>query len=355
MNQVPCIILEDLTEIQKKAYVIADNNIALKSGWNDELLNLEIENLKELDFDIDLLGFSDEDLDDIFEAGTNTSEGLTDPDDAPEIQETTVSIQGDIWIMGDHRLMCGDSTDEEKVIKLLDNNQIDMIFSDPPYGVSYSDKNEFLNELDKGNRIQKEIKNDCMDLNETSDLWSKVFSVWNKFFLESSSYYLTGPQGGELSMMMMMMNDNGFPVRHTIIWSKNNHVLGRCDYNYKHEPILYGWKNKHKFYGKGDHKTSVWDIDRPHKSELHPTMKPIELIENCLLNSTLKGHKVADMFGGSGSTLIACEKTNRHCLMMELDEHYCDVIVRRWQEYTGKEATHEATGKTYQQLKEERI
>ena len=230
-----------------------------------------------------------------------------------------------------------------------------MIFSDPPYGVSYSDKNEFLNELDKGNRIQKEIKNDCMDLNETSDLWSKIFSVWNKFFLESSSYYLTGPQGGELSMMMMMMNDNGFPVRHTIIWSKNNHVLGRCDYNYKHEPILYGWKNKHKFYGKGDHKTSVWDIDRPHKSELHPTMKPIELIENCLLNSTLKGHKVADMFGGSGSTLIACEKTNRHCLMMELDEHYCDVIVRRWQEYTGKEATHEATGKTYQQLKEERI
>lgn len=357
MEEVPCIVLDNLTETQRKAYVIADNSLAINAGWNDELLKLEIENLKELDFDIDLLGFDDEDLNDIFEAGTETSEGLTDPDDAPEIQETTVSIQGDVWIMGNHRLMCGDSTDEEKVIKLLDNNQIDMIFSDPPYGVSYSDKNEFLKACTggKGNHVQKPIINDHYSPEETGELWKSVFNIWSEFLSDYSSYYISSPQGGELFMMMMMMNENGFPVRHINVWNKNNLVLSRCDYNYKHEPILYGWKNKHKFYGKGDHKTSVWDIDRPHKSKLHPTMKPIELIENCLRNSTLKGHKVADMFGGSGSTLIACEKTDRHCLMMEIDEHYCDVIVRRWQEYTGQNAIHETTGKTFEQTQEERV
>ena len=156
-------------------------------------------------------------------------------------------------------------------------------------------------------------------------------------------------------MMMMMMNGNGLPVKHTIIWNKNNHVLGRCDYNYKHEPILFGWSKKHKFYGNGQFKTSVWDIPKPHKNDLHPTMKPVELIENCILNSSLKNQLVVDMFGGSGSTLVACEKTGRTCYTMEISENYCDVIIERWQNFTGQKATHEATEKSFEEMKENRV
>ena len=355
IEQIPCIVLKDLSEAQKKAYIIADNKLALNADWDEELLKNEIERLTELDFDLDLLGFDQDELDNIF--GTDQSAtGLTDPDEAPELPEQPVNNMGDLWLLGSHRLMCGDSTEQKSVTKLMDDKTIDMIFTDPPYGVSYSDKNKLLNSLDEGNRIQDAIKNDHMTVSDTSILWSNVFKIWSGFLSVYSSYYLTSSHSGELFlMMMMMMNENGLPVKHTIIWNKNNHVLGRCDYNYKHEPILYGWSNTHKFYGEGEHKTSVWDIPKPHKSDLHPTMKPIELIENCILNSTIKNQTVADMFGGSGSTLIACEKTSRHCFMMELSDHYCDVIINRWQNFTGQQAIHETTGKPFSELKAERL
>ena len=350
VGEVPCVRAEHLTDAQKKAYVIADNQLALNAGWDNDLLKVEIEGLQEMDFNVDLLGFDDDFLDGLLDEPVD---GLTDEDAVPDAPEDPVTVRGDIWQLGDHRLMCGDSTSVDDVESLLNGKQIDLIFSDPPYGVSYADKNKFLNTISRGNRIQKEIKNDHMTVDETGKLWADVFSLWCQYLNNPSSYYIASPQGGDLFlMMMMMMNDNNFPIKHTIIWNKNNHVLGRCDYNYKHEPILFGWKDTHKFWGKGEFKTSVWDIPKPQKSDIHPTMKPVELVENCIKNSSAKNQVVADMFLGSGTTLIASEKNGRVCVGMELDETYCDVIIKRWQEFTGKDAIHIESGKNYKELSE---
>lgn len=347
IKEIPCIVLDGLTEAQKKAYVIADNKLALNAGWDEELLKIELEHLKELDFDVELTGFSDEEIGDIL---GSVKTGLTDDDAVPEAPETPVTVEGDVWLLGNHRLMCGDSTSIDAVEKLMNGRTIDLIFSDPPYGVSYADKNVFLNAADKGNRIQKAIENDHMTLEETGKLWADVFSLWSQYLSAYSCYYIASPQGGDLFLMMMMMNENGLPLKHTIIWNKNNHVLGRCDYNYKHEPILYGWSKAHKFYGRGEHTKSVWDIPKPQKNDLHPTMKPVALVENCILNSSETNQIVADMFLGSGTTLIASEKHNRCCYGMELDPVYCDVIINRWQDFTGEKAIHE-NGQTYEELK----
>lgn len=255
-------------------------------------------------------------------------------DEVPEVKEP-ISVLGDIYELDGHRVMCGDSTIVDQVQKLMNGKKADMVFTDPPYGVNYASKNEFLNNQDKGNRIQKDIENDTMEIGETSDFIYKCFVNLRLSLAEKSSYYITAPQGGDL-LMMMMMQKAGIPLRHMLVWVKNNHVLGRTDYNYKHEPILYGWINTHNFYGKGDWQFSTWEIDKPLKNDLHPTMKPIALMVNAILNSTLKDNIVLDLFGGSGSTLIACEQTNRKCYMMEIDPHYVDVIVNRWSEFTGK-------------------
>lgn len=346
IDSIPCVTLSHLTENQKKAYIIADNKLALNAGWDDSLLSLEINELIDNDFNIDLLGFDEDEI----KALVNLSEldPQSEGDDIPDSTVDPITKIGDVWLLGEHRVMCGDSTNVDDVNKLLSGKKIDLIFSDPPYGVSYADKNKLLNSLDKGNRIQKDIKNDHLNIADIEILWRDVFSLWSTFFNEYSSFYVASPQGGDL-LLMKTLNENGFNIKHMIIWNKNNHVLGRCDYNYnyKHEPILYGWKNKHKFYGKGQYKTSVWDIAKPEKSDLHPTMKPVELVENCILNSSVKGQLVADMFLGSGTTLIASEKNQRVCYGMELDESYCDVIVKRWQDYTGKKATLESTGEYF--------
>lgn len=215
-----------------------------------------------------------------------------------------------------------------------------MVFTDPPYGVSYTDKNEFLNSIDNAERLVDAIENDSKPPEDMHDFWVAAFDNLHKFSKEKMSYYITAPQGGDLLLLLQAVRESGFALKHQIIWNKNNHVLGRCDYNYKHEPIVYGWKLKgvHEFFGGGDMKTSVWDVDKPLRNELHPTMKPIELITNAILNSTKKGQIVLDVFGGSGSTLIACEQTERTCYTMELTEHYCDIILDRWEKLTGKKA-----------------
>jgi site-specific DNA-methyltransferase (adenine-specific) len=233
--------------------------------------------------------------------------------------------------------MCSDSTKIEDVEKLMNGEKADMVFTDPPYGVNYAKKNEFLNTISPANRIQKDIENDTMSLDETSDFICQCFVNLRLSLAEKSSYYITAPQGGDLLLMMMKtMQKADIPLRHMLIWVKNNHVLGRTDYNYKHEPILFGWVNTHNFYGKGEFKFSTWEIDKPLKNDLHPTMKPVALIVNACLNSTLEGDKVLDLFGGSGSTLIACEQTNRKCYIMELDERYATIILDRWEKLTGK-------------------
>ena len=220
-----------------------------------------------------------------------------------------------------------------------------MVFTDPPYGVSYAEKNEFLNALGAGHRLTKRIENDDHSPEQMYDFWVKAFTNLHQFSKDEMSYYITAPQGGDLLLLLLLLlqaiRESGFMLKHQLVWNKNNHVLGRCDYNYKHEPMIYGWKigGTHNFYGGGDFKTSVWDIAKPLQSKLHPTMKPVALVANCMKDTTKEGDSVLDLFGGSGTTLIAAEQLWRKCYMMELDPHYCDVIIARWEKLTGKKAT----------------
>jgi len=330
---------------------VIDVRVPNRKLTDDELkeANLrENKNLGEWDFDLlaenfepcelEMVGFSEEELKDIFQMDLPGGEGGNgDPDAVPDPPVEPKSKLGDLFQLGRHRLLCGDSTKREAVEKLMGGEKADLFITDPPYGVSYADKNVFLNAISRGNRIQKHIENDHQTPVEMKKVWIAAFKVAHDACSDKASYYIFGPQGGELMMMMMSIIDAGWQLKHMLIWVKNNHVLGRCDYNYKHEPILFGWKEKgiHEFYGDASN-ASVWEVDKPLKSDLHPTMKPILLMEKALENSSKKGDCILDLFGGSGSTLIACEKTNRRCFMCEIDPLYTDICVIRWINYMIK-------------------
>ena len=277
------------------------------------------------------IGFDSAELDKIFQQEI-------EEDDVPPTPAIAESKTGEIYQLGQHRLMCGDSTNHEDVERLMDGKKADMVFTDPPYGVDYGAKNRFLNSFQPSGRNLKDIANDTLGKDEIFDMLVKAFTLSREFGQDHCSYYVTAPQGGELGLMMMMMIASNLPTRHVLIWNKNNQnfSLGRLDYDYKHEPILFTWKETHKFYGGGDHRNSVWDIPKERKSEAHPTMKPVSLVTNALLNSSQRGEICLDLFGGSGSTLIACEQTNRVCYMMEIDPLYCDVIRKRYEIFTRK-------------------
>jgi DNA modification methylase len=250
---------------------------------------------------------------------------------------------GDIIALGRHRIACGDSTNEDNVRSLLDGKTIDLIFTDPPYGVSYADKNKSLNATGRGNRIQTPIENDHLAPEEISDkIWKPVFQLLCKFAKPGASYYVCGPQGGELLLLLMTaIADAGLQLKHGLVWVKNNHVLGRCDYHYKHEPILYGWKpGATHYFIDSRSEFSVWNFDKPLKSDLHPTMKPIELIQYAIKNSSRPNELVADFFLGSGSTLIAAQgmEGDRTVYGFELSPHYIEVICRRYEKFTGETA-----------------
>ena len=216
-----------------------------------------------------------------------------------------------------------------------------LVFTDPPYGVAIGDKNKVLDEVaGKAGRITKNIEGDTLSTSDLYSLLLAAFTNLREVCAEDCSYYVTSPQGGEIGLMMMMMRDAGLEVRHNLIWEKSSATfsMGRLDYDYKHEPIFYTWTKKHHFYGKGQCKNTVWQFPKPRKCDLHPTMKPVELVAECLLNSSKKGDLVADIFGGSGTTLIACEQLGRKCVMMEKDPHYVDVIIDRWEKLTGRKA-----------------
>jgi DNA modification methylase len=352
MESVPTVELSHLSPAQKKAYIIADNKLALAAEWDEELLALEFADLEAMDFDLELTGFS---LDEIeaFDFDNDETEGLTDPDEVPDVPEEPVSKLGDLWILGKHRVLCGDSTSIDAVDKLMDGKKARLVITDPPYGVSYADKNAYLNAVGRGNRIQIGIEGDHMSKEKTQAMWKLAFSNMANVMDKGAVVYCFMPQGGDqmMMMMMMMMEGAGIEPRHELIWVKNNHVLGRSDYCYKHEPILYAWmKGGHKFYG--EFSTSLIECDKPQSSKLHPTMKPVELLEKLVNNSSLKGELLFDPFLGSGSTLIAAEKTNRICFGMELSPHYVDVICQRWANFTGFEPTLESTGQTYNEVKE---
>jgi len=322
LKDVP-VITVDLTEEQAKAYRLADNKLN-ESEWD---MGLAIEELKGLsDPMFELTGF-DKDL-------------LIEPDEKDdEIPENAplVAKLGDVWALGRHRLMCGDSTQKEAVETLMGGQKADMVFTDPPYSVNYEKKNK---EVLKSKEYSK-ITGDNLKVEDIAkNLWKPVFDNLAESSKDGASIYVTMPQGGDQMMMMMMMMMDSWQVKHELIWVKNSPVfsMGRLDYDYMHEPILYGWKKNHQFYGGGQFKKSVWHIKRD-GNKSHPTMKPVELMTNAIANSSKQDDIVLDLFGGSGSTLIACEKTNRVCYIMELDEKYCDVIIKRWEDYAGQRAT----------------
>lgn len=328
------ILVVDMPEEREKALNIALNKIS--GEWDNDLLANVLQELLDGGADLTLTGFDENELGALLPA----EEGLTDPDTIPEVVEPVAKL-GDIWQLGEHRLMCGDSTDAGSVALLMNGELCDLIFTDPPYGVSIGKKNRMLNSIHRSKRNLKDIAGDSLAPDALMKMLTPAFVNARKSMSEDCTVFVTAPQGGELGMMMMMMmQDAGLKVRHVLIWKKNvpTFSMGRLDYDYQHEPIMLTWGKRHKYYGLGLHKTSVWEINKPRASLEHPTMKPVELIENALLNNSKIGDIVLDLFLGSGSTLIACEQLNRKCYGMELDPHYCDVIIKRWEDFTGKQA-----------------
>ena len=327
MSEVPCIYADDLTDAQIKAFRLADNKVSEFAEWDDALLGDELADIG-AECDIDMADFG-------FDLSDEDEEKEVVEDEVPEEVEP-VCKKGELWQLGEHRLMCGDSTDADAVAKLMNGSKANLLFTDPPYGVSYEKKTK---EVLKSKTYTK-IQNDDLKLDQFKDFLFDVFSNARAWLLDSASYYVFSCQGGDQEMMMMMMmRECGIPCRHQIIWVKDAPVfsMGRLDYDYKHEPILYGWVKRHDFQRKGEQDKSVWEFKRT-ENKLHPTMKPVPLIANALLNSTKDNDIVLDLFGGSGSTIIACEQLGRKCRMMELDPHYCDVIIARWEKLTGGKA-----------------
>jgi DNA modification methylase len=324
MEEVPTIKAEDLTPEQVKAFRIADNKTHEFAEWDMDLLREELDGVNLF------TGFDEDELREILD---NVKFSEVEEDDFdPTPPEEPKSKLGDIYQLGRHRLMCGDSTNRAAVERLMDGKKADSLITDPPYGVDYSGKNEFLNKFDKGNHIQKPINNDAI-----TD-YRKFFSAFMGLapLAEYNTVYIF-MSNKELHSLRLALDDCGYSWGDYLVWVKNNHVLGRKDYNAKHEFIVYGWKGKHKFYGEAS-ATTVLEYNRPLRSELHPTMKPVELVCKLISDGTPAKGKIYDPFGGSGSTLIAAEQLNRTCYMTELDPGYCDVIINRWEQFTGDKA-----------------
>lgn len=338
LTDVPCIRLDHLTDAQKRAYVIADNRLALNSGWDMEMLKVEFADLQELGFDLELTGF---DLDEIKEllAPVGT-EGLTDPDDAPPLPENPRTRPGDIWVMGKHRLLCGDSTSVSDLEKLTEGQLVDMWLTDPPYNVAY----------EGGTKDKLKIKNDEMGDEQFRQFLRDAYTAADMVMKPGAVFYIWHADKEGLNFRLACQ-DAGWTVRQQLIWKKSSLVLGRWDYQSKHEPCLYGWKEGAAHLWAADRKqTTILEFDKPSRNGEHPTMKPVALFEYQLLNNTKGGDQVLDSFGGSGTTLIAAEKNGRVARIMELDPKYCDVIVRRWQDFTGKIATHAETGEPFAEV-----
>ncbi len=346
IGDVPSIRLTHLTEAQKKAYVIADNKLALNAGWDDEMLAVELTDLKDMGFDLDLTGFSTDEIEALL-APTGT-EGLTDEDAVPEVPEAPVTVLGDVWLLGKHRVMCGDSTSIDAVEKLMDGAKASLVVTDPPWNVAYGTN---LANNAQGYKART-ILNDSMSADKWAEFLSAVVGNLALVTLPGCPLYCV-MGASEWPAIDKALRDGGFHWSSTIIWAKDQLVMSRKDYHTQYEPIWYGWNDSAaRLWVVKDRKQSdLWECKRPKSSPLHPTTKPVELIERAVLNSSNVGAIVFEPFGGSGSTLIACEKTGRINRSMELDPKYCDVIVQRWQEFTGQTATLESNGKPFISLK----
>ena len=343
LEEVPVIELAHLTPAQKRAYVIADNRLAENAGWDEELLRLELAELRDAEFDLDLLGFTDDELDELLLDGDQA--GLTDDDAVPEVQEQPISRRGDVWICGPHKVMCGDATSTEDYAALLGEELIDVAFTDPPYNVDYGN-----NPRDKIRGTSRGILND----NLGSDFGAFLTDACRQMLEVTKGAVYIAMSSSELDRLQESFRAAGGRWSTFIIWAKNHFVMGRADYQRQYEPILYGWKEgNERFWCGARDQGDVWFIDRPHKSELHPTMKPVALVERAIRNSSKSRDLVLDPFGGSGTTMIAAEKTGRRARLIELDPKYADVIVRRWQDYTGQVATRQSDGALFNEAARE--
>lgn len=322
LKTVPCVFIEGLTEEQRRAYILADNRLGELGEWDMDLVFDELGDLADMDFDIEVTGFEM-------------------PEELPEIEEGEYEFTppeepraklGDLWLLGEHRLICGDSTDVNVIDRLMGGQKADVVFTDPPWNVNYgADDND-------SHYKPRTILNDSMSTEDFKDFMSSAFASMNIASKDGAMTYVV-MSAQEWGNLMLALFENGYHWSSTIIWAKDKFVMSRKDYHTQYEPIWYGWKEGSRLHPLEDRTQSdLWEIPRPIRSDEHPTMKPIELVARALVNSSDKGDNVLDLFGGSGTTLIASEETNRKCFMCELDPHYVDVIINRWENATGEKA-----------------
>jgi DNA modification methylase len=340
LERVPVIELAHMSEAQKRAYVLADNQLALNAAWDEALLKLELADLSELGFNFGLIGFSEGELERLLAGEGKT--GLTEDDEAPALPEQAVSKPGDLWVLDNHRLLCGDATVLADVARVLDGRLADMTFTDPPYNVDYGSSPK-----DKLRGRHRPILNDNLGGGFEAFLQDACANILS---VTKGAVYVC-MSSSELHTLQRAFVSAGGKWSTFVIWAKSHFTLGRADYQRMFEPILYGWPQGHdRFWCGARDQGDVWHYDKPARNDLHPTMKPVALVERAIRNSSKSRDIVLDPFGGSGSTLIACERAGRQARLIELDPKYCDVIVRRWQEWTGELAALEGDGRSFEEV-----
>lgn len=322
LTEIPCVFVEHLTDAQKKAYILADNRLAMNAGWDEELLSLEFAELKDLGFDLELTGFDAKEIEKLF--ATEGADVMDDDFDlTAALEEAAFVLPGDVWTLGRHRLICGDATDLAAVKKLMDGRKANLVLTDPPYNVAFESASGL------------KIKNDSMKAEQFySFLLSSFRNLAESLESGGSAYIFHADTEGE--NFRRAFREAGFHLSGTCIWAKDSFVMGRSPYQWQHEPILYGWlkTGSHKWYA-GRSEATIWSFAKPKRNADHPTSKPLDLLAYPIKNSSQPNGIVLDTFGGSGSTLIACEQTDRVCHMLELDEKYASVILRRYAEFKG--------------------
>jgi len=345
LEVVPVVVLDHLSPTQRRALVIADNRIAENAGWDDAMLRVELAALADDDFNVALTGFDADALAELMAGEEPDAEGQTDDDAVPEVPETPISRSGDVWLLSGHRLLCGDATVAASYERLLAGAQADMVFTDPPYNVNYANSAK-----DKMRGKDRAILND----NLGDGFYDFLLAALTPTVAHCRGGIYVAMSSSELDVLQAAFRAAGGKWSTFIIWAKNTFTLGRADYQRQYEPILYGWPEGAQRHWCGDRdQGDVWNIKKPQKNDLHPTMKPVELVERAIRNSSRPGNVVLDPFGGSGTTLIAAEKSGRQARLIELEPKYVDVIVRRWQDWTGQQATRESDGLAFDQAASE--
>ena len=351
---VPVLLADDMTEAQLKAFRLSVNKIADLALWDEDLLALDLAELQDLKFDMAAIGFSAEEIAALTPA---VQTGLTDEDAVPNVQPDPITKPDDVWLLGNHRLMCGDATQASALERLCAQLGVDLLLTDPPYNVAYGGEKGNAankNKVDGAKRNTQTILNDDMSDAAFRTFLTAAFAAAATVMKPGAVFYIWHSDT-ESYNFRGACKDAKLTVRQCLIWKKSSLVMGRQDYQWKHEPCLYGWKDGAAHLWATDRKqTTVLEFDRPSKSLEHPTMKPVALFEYQMLNNTKGADIVLDPFGGSGTTIMACEKHGRHARLLELDPKYCDVIIRRWQEFTGQGATLDGDGRTFEEITRER-